>query len=298
MQSRLPFDKEYSAVNKTDNATELFVPPQREELPDPLSSDFKFLPMAQQTEIKRELHYRKNEDFRLLTIHMENEKTKKEQSRPKINTELTVVVSATLKRFIEGDRSMLREYDTDHLSRIQNKFEEDDTRNVFFRCLDCVVMGVYHPVLKELVFSVYDLIDMGRSHGTNRQRFYYTHHMWVDMKKSLHPSVVLSVNAYIVNPTSGTTFWQPAVKISDIHALFQYVVNDAKKKAISASCGKPHKGMWKSKTYDPVRKDICIELTRILKKIENGDDSCIENYNSTTMHNGFEKRDDSFDENV
>jgi ABC-type transporter Mla MlaB component len=298
VQSRLPFDKEYPTINKTDITTEPFVPPSREKLPDPSSDDFRFLPMAQQTEIKREILRRIDEDGMLLLAHMQNEKKKKEQPRPKINAELTAVVSATLKRFIEGDRSMLREYDTDHLSRIQNKFEEDNTRNVFFQCLDRVVMGVYHPVLKELVFSVYDLIDLGRTNGTDKQRFYYTRHMWADMKKKLHPCVGLSVNAMILgNTTCPTPFWQPAVKMSNIHELFLYVVNDAKKKAISASSGKPYKGMWKNKTYDPVRKDICIELTSILKKFENGDESFIKNYESTTILNRLEVRDNYFIDN-
>ena len=255
----------------------------RQDLPDPSSHDYMYLPEAEKVKIKLELTRRNEEDCRRFLVYKANEEIQKQnqkilQHKPKIDTQLISVVTDTLQRFIGGDHSMLREYDPDKKTQKKDLHQKNAQGNVFFRCMDRVVMGVYHPQLQELVFSVYDCIDLGRNHGTRRQRHFYVHKMWDDMKRKIHPSVVRSVNASILRgPTSTIPVFQPALRMSDLYDLFSYVVDDAADKAYRASCDKPYKGMHMNRPYTPVKQNIRKAISDIFKRFQKGDDSFIEN---------------------
>jgi hypothetical protein len=216
--------------------------------------------------------------------------------KQKINAELNSTVADTLQRFIAGDRSMLRvirkaiannttttqtiskhEQNTISLNHTQASISNDvNPRDVFFHCMDHVIMGTHHPGIDEPVFSVYDIIEITRNHGGDQQRFYYTRHMWkvITKKYPLYEREAVKANIRF-SLTSAKRMMTPALPMSKLYFLFNFIRNYAKDRSIDALNNKRCRGMKKCGTYEPLSLEVVSVFLGLLGKFTKGDTSMI-----------------------
>jgi hypothetical protein len=222
--------------------------------------------------------------------------------KQKINAELNATVADTLERFIAGHRSMLcviANTITNNTSTPQtiSKHEQNATalhhpqasisndvspRDVYFRCMDHVVMGTHHPGIDEPVFSVYSTIEITRNHGGIEQRFYYTRRMWEVITKKYPLYEREAVQASIRYSLFSTKrIMTPAVPMSKIYFLFNFIRNYAYDRSLDAFNNKRSRGMKKNGTYEPLSTEVVTAFLGLLGKYTKGDTSMIHKLYST-----------------
>jgi len=196
--------------------------------------------------------------------NLKHESKSTSNSTPKINTTLTVTVTETLNRFINGDHSMLQIIGTLPKTYTITKQAKAAIapRNVILHVSDRIVMGVDYSGTTEPVFSVYAMIDvLGWRLSGQRVAHNYAQNMWEDMKNDKRPNMTPYVMARIsCNETSMQRKLTPAMTLSNLRFVCMYVIFKHKE----------------SNKYTEISDDVKNTINMLLLKIENRDRSILE----------------------